>query len=110
MTDQSASSASRFPILGAVAPDRSRGDRLTVVTGIIAIVLDLGLHADPTVVFIVAALAILGLAWVVGLSTERLGALTRPQVGGILNATIGTIAEGRRSWWAPSSRSSTRSG
>ena len=39
------------------------------------------------------AVAILGLAWVVGLSTERLGSLTGPQVGGILNATFGNIAE-----------------
>ena len=43
--------------------------------------------------FIVSAAAILGLAWIVGLSTERLGALTGPQVGGILNATFGNIAE-----------------
>ena len=40
-----------------------------------------------------SAAAILGLAWVVGLSTERLGSLTGPQVGGILNATFGNIAE-----------------
>ncbi|HEV8697937.1 MAG TPA: calcium/proton exchanger, partial [Candidatus Limnocylindrales bacterium] len=39
------------------------------------------------------AVAILGLAWVVGLSTERLGSLTGPRVGGILNATFGNIAE-----------------
>ena len=58
-----------------------------------AIVLDFGLHADPTVLFVVSAAAILGLAWVVGLSTERLGSLTGPQVGGILNATFGNIAE-----------------
>ena len=50
-------------------------------------------HADETVIFVVSAAAILGLAWVVGLSTERLGALTGPQVGGILNATFGNIAE-----------------
>ena len=43
--------------------------------------------------FVVAAIAILGLAWIVGLSTERLGAITGPQVGGILNATFGNIAE-----------------
>ena len=43
--------------------------------------------------FIVSAAAILGLAWVVGLSTERLGSITGPQVGGILNATFGNIAE-----------------
>jgi Ca2+:H+ antiporter len=45
------------------------------------------------VLFVVSAAAILGLAWVVGLSTERLGSLTGPQVGGILNATFGNIAE-----------------
>ena len=60
---------------------------------LVAIILDFGLHADPTVLFVVSAAAILGLAWVVGLSTERLGSLTGPQVGGILNATFGNIAE-----------------
>jgi Ca2+:H+ antiporter len=65
----------------------------TVAVSILAIVLDFGLHADPTILFVIAAAAILGLAWVVGLSTERLGALTGPQVGGILNATFGNIAE-----------------
>ena len=65
----------------------------TVVASILAIILDFGLHADATLVFVVAAAGILGLAWVVGLSTERLGSLTGPQVGGILNATFGNIAE-----------------
>jgi Ca2+:H+ antiporter len=37
--------------------------------------------------------AILGLAYVVGASTERVGALTGPQIGGILNATFGNVAE-----------------
>ena len=41
----------------------------------------------------VSAAGILGLAYVVGISTERLGALAGPQVGGILNATFGNIAE-----------------
>jgi Ca2+:H+ antiporter len=50
-------------------------------------------HVDPTILFIVSAIGILGLAWVVGLATERLGAVTGPQVGGILNATFGNIAE-----------------
>jgi Ca2+:H+ antiporter len=65
----------------------------TVVLSVAAIILDFGLHADPTLLFIVSAASILGLAWVVGLSTERLGSLTGPQVGGILNATFGNIAE-----------------
>jgi Ca2+:H+ antiporter len=66
---------------------------VTLAVSLAAIVLDFGLHADPTVLFVVSAAAILGLAWVVGLSTERLGSLTGPQVGGILNATFGNIAE-----------------
>ncbi len=41
----------------------------------------------------VSAIGILGLAYVVGISTERLGGLAGPQVGGILNATFGNIAE-----------------
>jgi Ca2+:H+ antiporter len=45
------------------------------------------------VIFLMAAVSILGLAWLVGLGTERLGAITGPQVGGILNATFGNIAE-----------------
>jgi Ca2+:H+ antiporter len=65
----------------------------TIALSIAAIVLDFVLHADPTLLFIVSAAAILGLAWIVGLSTERLGSLTGPQVGGILNATFGNIAE-----------------
>ena len=82
-----------IPILGALSPFARGAVLATLVVSFIAIVLDFGLHADHTVVFIVSALAILGLAWVVGLSTERLGALTGPQVGGILNATFGNIAE-----------------
>ena len=58
-----------------------------------AVVLDFVLHVDQTVIFVVSALAILGLAWVIGLATERLGAMSGPQVGGILNATFGNIAE-----------------
>jgi len=58
-----------------------------------AVVLDLVVHVDPTVLFVVSAVGILGLAWVVGLSTERLGAVAGPQVGGVLNATFGNIAE-----------------
>jgi Ca2+:H+ antiporter len=82
-----------LPILGALSP-LGRGMLVaTVVLSVVAIVLDFGLHVDPTLLFVISAAAILGLAWVVGLSTERLGSLTGPQVGGILNATFGNIAE-----------------
>ncbi len=85
--------ASSIPVLGALAPAARLVLLATFGLSIVAAVLDLALHVEGAVVFVVAALAILGLAWIVGLSTERLGALTGPQVGGILNATFGNIAE-----------------
>ena len=82
-----------IPVFGQLSTIGRIALVLTVVASIVAIVLDFWLHADPNLVFVVAAAGILGLAWVVGLSTERLGSLTGPQVGGILNATFGNIAE-----------------
>lgn len=87
------SPGSGLPIIGQLSPLAAVSLVLTVLLSLAAIVLDFGLHADSTVLFILSAAAILGLAWVVGLSTERLGSLTGPQVGGILNATFGNIAE-----------------
>src|SRR6478736_2876778 len=84
---------SSIPVLGAVSPVARVAIILTLVLSGVAIVIDFGLHVEGATVFVVAAIAILGLAWIVGLSTERLGALTGPQVGGILNATFGNIAE-----------------
>jgi Ca2+:H+ antiporter len=84
---------SSIPILGKLSPLAAISLVVTVLVSLVAIVLDFGLHADATLLFIISGAAILGLAWVVGLSTERLGSLTGPQVGGILNATFGNIAE-----------------
>ena len=65
----------------------------TLVVSVIVIAMEylLGIHGVP--VFVVSSLAILGLAYVVGISTERVGGLTGPQIGGILNATFGNVAE-----------------
>ena len=49
--------------------------------------------APPLVVFFVSAVAMAGLAWVVGVATEHLGAATGPKVSGVLNATFGNLAE-----------------
>jgi Ca2+:H+ antiporter len=87
------SPGSGLPVLGALSPVARIFLIGTLVASAVAVFLDFGLHADPTVVFIGSGAAILGLAWIVGLSTERLGSLTGPQVGGILNATFGNIAE-----------------
>jgi Ca2+:H+ antiporter len=82
-----------IPILGPLSPIARVAVAGTVAVAVVAIALDFVLHADPTLIFLVSAAAILGLAWVVGLSTERLGAISGPQVGGVLNATFGNIAE-----------------
>src|SRR6476646_2568056 len=83
---------SGIPILGQLSMTARIAVLVTVLVSVVAILLEVA-HADKTVIFVVSATAILGLAWVVGLSTERLGSLTGPQVGGILNATFGNIAE-----------------
>ena len=84
---------SRLPILGALSPLGQGILAGTVLASGTAIALEWLVRADETLVFLVAAGAILGLAWVVGLATERLGAVAGPQAGGILNATFGNVAE-----------------
>ena len=82
-----------LPVLGQLSSIARIALVATLLASLVAIVLDFGVHADKNLIFVVSAGAILGLAWVVGLSTERLGSLTGPRVGGILNATFGNIAE-----------------
>ena len=95
MTEPTAHRApsSGLPVLGELSPVSRIALGATLFMSALGIALDFGVHADKNVVFVVSAVAILGLAWVVGLSTERLGSLTGPRVGGILNATFGNIAE-----------------
>src|SRR6476646_9532689 len=90
---------SGIPILGQLSMTARIAVLVTVLVSVVAILLEVA-HADKSVIFVVSAAAILGLAWVVGLSTERLGSLTGPQVGGILNATFGNIAEFTLSFFA----------
>jgi len=92
-TAASPRSGSRLPILGELSPLGRVSVVVTLGVSLVAILLDIGVHAPEALVFVVSGVAILGLAWVVGLSTERLGSLTGPQVGGVLNATFGNIAE-----------------
>jgi Ca2+:H+ antiporter len=49
--------------------------------------------AGNTLVFVVSALALVALAWIVGVATEQLGESAGPKVGGVLNATFGNAAE-----------------
>jgi Ca2+:H+ antiporter len=82
-----------LPIIGPLSPLSRIFLVATVILSVATIALDVVLHAEPTPLFVLSAASILGLAWVVGLSTERLGSIAGPQVGGILNATFGNIAE-----------------
>ena len=54
--------------------------------------LDLG-SAPNTAVFLASGLALLTLAWIVGMATEQLGESSGPKIGGVLNATFGNAAE-----------------
>ena len=51
------------------------------------------LGADETIIFVTAALAVIPLAGLVGEGTEELAHYTGPQIGGLLNATLGNAAE-----------------
>jgi len=55
-------------------------------------VLDL-LIGESVVVFAVAGIAIVPLAWFLGLATEELGKHAGPGIGGLLNATFGNATE-----------------
>lgn len=50
-------------------------------------------HADPLLIFVVSALAIIPLAKFIGEATEELALYTGPKFGGLLNATLGNAAE-----------------
>ncbi|MEW6583434.1 MAG: calcium/proton exchanger [Actinomycetota bacterium] len=64
----------------------------TIGASVAAILLAAGDAAD-TAIFGVAALAMIGLAWVVGLATEQLAATSGPKLSAILNAAFGNVAE-----------------
>jgi Ca2+:H+ antiporter len=58
----------------------------------VACALDLA-SAPNTAVFVLSAVALVALAWLVGVATEQLGESSGPKVGGVLNATFGNAAE-----------------
>src|SRR5437764_11381138 len=58
-----------------------------------AAVLAEALHASPLVTFVLAALGLIPLAGLIGLSTEALAERLGHGIGGLLNATFGNAAE-----------------
>src|SRR5258705_5207975 len=94
MTDDPPRPAAGLPIIGGLSPVARIAFLVVVGLAITTIVLSVAVTSlPPTLVFGLAAISILGLAWLIGQATERIGAITGPQVGGILNATFGNIAE-----------------
>ncbi len=51
------------------------------------------LHASPVMIFALSALAIVPLSGYLGKATEEIAAYTGPTLGGLLNATLGNMAE-----------------
>lgn len=51
------------------------------------------LHAPPLVVFVASAIAIIPLSSLLGRATEELSAHTGPTLGGLVNASLGNLAE-----------------
>jgi len=50
-------------------------------------------EADPVVVFVVTGLGLAGLAWVIGVATESVGARFGPAITGALQSTLGNLPE-----------------
>ncbi len=65
---------------------------LLLIFGVVAVILRLSGGSDVAV-FATSALAIIPLAGLIGQSTEEIAVRTGPQIGGLLNATLGNAAE-----------------
>jgi Ca2+:H+ antiporter len=59
----------------------------------ITILIDFLVHPDKTVLFILAAVSLVPLAWLIGEATEHAGEHTGPRIGGLLNASFGNAPE-----------------
>ena len=76
------------------APDRRTS---VLLAAILAVCVVTGvMHyagVEPVAVFVAAALALAGLAWVIGLATEAVGARFGPALTGVLQTTLGNLPE-----------------
>jgi Ca2+:H+ antiporter len=84
-------------VTGATAtrrPNRFETASVAAAAGCSALAAALDLASAPnTAVFLASGLALLTLAWIVGMSTEQLAESSGPKIGGVLNATFGNAAE-----------------
>jgi Ca2+:H+ antiporter len=65
----------------------------TLALAPIVVVLHYAAHLSDTVEFVLAALALVPLAWLIGEATEHAAEHTGPGIGGFLNATFGNAPE-----------------
>jgi Ca2+:H+ antiporter len=67
---------------------------LGIVGGVVALTAALEFGGAPEVaIFVVAALALAGVAWVVSFSTEAVGERFGPGLTGVLQSTLGNLPE-----------------
>lgn len=59
----------------------------------ITILVDRFAHPSKTVLFVLAAVSLIPLAWLIGEATEHAGEHTGPRIGGLLNASFGNAPE-----------------
>jgi Ca2+:H+ antiporter len=59
----------------------------------ITFVVDLVAHPGKVVLFVLSALSLVPLAWLIGEATEHAGEHTGPRIGGLLNASFGNAPE-----------------
>ena len=59
----------------------------------ITFVIDLAAHPGEVALFILAAVSLVPLAWLIGEATEHAGEHTGPRIGGLLNASFGNAPE-----------------
>src|SRR3982750_139225 len=59
----------------------------------LTLIVDAALHPADAMLFVLAAVALVPLAWLIGESTEHAAEHTGPRIGGFLNATFGNAPE-----------------
>jgi Ca2+:H+ antiporter len=59
----------------------------------VTLLVDVAAHPGKVVLFVLAALALIPLAWLIGEATEHAGEHTGPRIGGLLNASFGNAPE-----------------
>jgi Ca2+:H+ antiporter len=65
---------------------------LAIVAGGLSLILEL-VHGEPTVIFVASAVALAGLAGLVGQGTEQLGQRLGPGLTGVLQSALGNLPE-----------------